>query len=33
VPARLDKAGDPMTAVLGEGIDVAGALGRLDRLR
>ena len=33
VPARLDKAGDPMTPVLGEGIDLAGALGRLDRLR
>ncbi len=33
VPARLDKAGDPMTPVLGEGIDVAAALGRLDRLR
>jgi bifunctional non-homologous end joining protein LigD len=33
VPARLAKAGDPMTPVLGEGIDLAGALGRLDRLR
>jgi bifunctional non-homologous end joining protein LigD len=32
-PARLDKAGDPMTPVLGEGIDVAAALGRLDRAR
>jgi bifunctional non-homologous end joining protein LigD len=33
VPARLDTVGDPMTPVLGEGIDVAGALGRLDGLR
>jgi bifunctional non-homologous end joining protein LigD len=33
VPARLDRVGDPMTPVLGEGIDIAGALGRLDRLR
>jgi bifunctional non-homologous end joining protein LigD len=31
VPARLDKVGDPMTPVLGEGIDVAGALARLNR--
>jgi bifunctional non-homologous end joining protein LigD len=33
VPARLDEAGDPMAPVLGEGIDVAAALGRLDRVR
>jgi bifunctional non-homologous end joining protein LigD len=32
-PARLDKVGDPMAPVLGEGIDVAAALGRLDRGR
>jgi bifunctional non-homologous end joining protein LigD len=31
--ARLDKAGDPMTPVLDEGIDIAAALGRLDRAR
>jgi bifunctional non-homologous end joining protein LigD len=30
-PARLDKSGDPMTPVLGAGIDIAAALGRLDR--
>jgi bifunctional non-homologous end joining protein LigD len=33
VPPRLDEAGDPMAPVLGEGIDVAAALGRLDRAR
>ena len=33
VPARLDEAGDPMAPVLGEGIDVPAALGRLDRVR
>jgi bifunctional non-homologous end joining protein LigD len=32
-PARLEKVGDPMTPVLGEGIDIAAALGRLDRVR
>jgi bifunctional non-homologous end joining protein LigD len=32
-PARLDEVGDPMAPVLGEGIDVAVALGRLDRGR
>jgi bifunctional non-homologous end joining protein LigD len=32
-PARLDEVGDPMAPVLGEGIDVAAALGRLDRGR
>jgi bifunctional non-homologous end joining protein LigD len=32
-PARLDKTGDPMTPVLGEGIDIAAALGRVDRAR
>jgi bifunctional non-homologous end joining protein LigD len=32
-PARLDKVGDPMAPLLGEGIDVAAALGRLDRGR
>jgi bifunctional non-homologous end joining protein LigD len=32
-PPRLDKVGDPMTPVLGEGIDIAAALGRLDRVR
>jgi bifunctional non-homologous end joining protein LigD len=31
--ARLDKTGDPMTPVLGEGIDIAAALARLDRAR
>ena len=31
--ARLEKVGDPMTPVLGEGIDIAAALGRLDRVR
>jgi bifunctional non-homologous end joining protein LigD len=30
-PARLEKRGDPMTPVLGAGIDIAAALGRLDR--
>jgi bifunctional non-homologous end joining protein LigD len=30
-PARLDELGDPMTPVLGEGIDIAAALARLDR--
>jgi bifunctional non-homologous end joining protein LigD len=30
-PARLDAVGDPMSPVLGEGIDIAAALGRLDR--
>jgi bifunctional non-homologous end joining protein LigD len=33
VPPRLDEADDPMAPVLGEGIDVAAALGRLDRAR
>jgi bifunctional non-homologous end joining protein LigD len=33
VPARLDRVGDPMTPVLGEGIDIAGTLARLDRPR
>jgi bifunctional non-homologous end joining protein LigD len=32
-PERLAKAGDPMAAVLGEGIDIAAALGRLERVR
>ncbi len=32
-PARLDKLGDPLAPVLGEGIDVAAALARLDRPR
>jgi bifunctional non-homologous end joining protein LigD len=32
-PARLDEVGDPMAPVLGEGIDIAAALGRLDRVR
>ena len=31
--ARLDTLGDPMAAVLGEGIDIAAALARLDRAR
>jgi bifunctional non-homologous end joining protein LigD len=30
-PARLDELGDPMTPVLGEGVDIAAALARLDR--
>jgi bifunctional non-homologous end joining protein LigD len=30
-PARLEKRGDPMTPVLGAVIDIAAALGRLDR--
>jgi DNA primase len=33
VPPRLDESGDPMASVLGEGLDVAAALGRLDRAR
>jgi bifunctional non-homologous end joining protein LigD len=33
VPARLDEVGDPMAPVLGEGVDIAAALGRLDRVR
>jgi len=32
-PVRLGEVGDPMAPVLGEGIDVAAALGRLDRGR
>ena len=32
-PERLAKDGDPMAAVLGEGVDIAAALGRLERLR
>jgi bifunctional non-homologous end joining protein LigD len=32
-PVRLDDVGDPMAPVLGEGIDVAAALSRLDRGR
>jgi bifunctional non-homologous end joining protein LigD len=32
-PARLQQAGDPMAPVLGAGVDVAAALGRLERLR
>ncbi len=32
-PARLDKLGDPMAPVLGEGLDIAATLGRLDRVR
>jgi bifunctional non-homologous end joining protein LigD len=32
-PARLDELGDPMAPVLGEGVDIAAALGRLDRVR
>jgi bifunctional non-homologous end joining protein LigD len=32
-PARLDRVGDPMAPVLGEGLDIAAALGRLDRPR
>jgi bifunctional non-homologous end joining protein LigD len=30
LPARLDEIGDPMAAVLGAGVDIAAALGRLD---
>ena len=33
VPPRLEKSGDPIAPVLGEGIDIAGALARLDRAR
>jgi bifunctional non-homologous end joining protein LigD len=33
IGARLDEGGDPMAPVLGEGIDVAAALGRLERVR
>ena len=32
-PARLEKSGDPMAPVLGEGIDIAAALARLERPR
>ena len=32
-PERLAKAGDPLAPVLGEGIDIAAALGRLERVR
>ena len=32
-PARLDKLGDPMASALGDGIDIAAALTRLDRAR
>ncbi|HEX9822538.1 MAG TPA: non-homologous end-joining DNA ligase, partial [Methylomirabilota bacterium] len=32
-PARLDKLGDPMAPVLGEGIDIAAALARLEGAR
>ena len=32
-PERLAKAGDPLALVLGEGIDIAAALGRLERVR
>src|SRR5262245_368651 len=32
-PERLAKDGDPMAPVLGEGIDIAAALGRLERAR
>ena len=32
-PERLEKLGDPLAPVLGEGIDIAAALGRLDRPR
>jgi len=33
VPPRLEERGDPMTPVLGDGIDIAAALTRLDRVR
>jgi len=32
-PERLVKDGDPMAPVLGEGIDIAAALARLERAR
>ena len=32
-PARLEKSGDPLAPVLGAGIDIAAALGRLERAR
>jgi bifunctional non-homologous end joining protein LigD len=32
-PARLDRAGDPMAPLLGESVDIAAALARLDRAR
>jgi bifunctional non-homologous end joining protein LigD len=32
-PARLERAGDPMAPLLGEGVDIATALARLDRAR
>jgi bifunctional non-homologous end joining protein LigD len=32
-PARLDKLGDPMASVLGDGIDIVAALTHLDRAR
>jgi bifunctional non-homologous end joining protein LigD len=32
-PALLEKAGDPLAPVLGAGIDIAAALGRLERVR
>ena len=32
-PERLDEVGDPMAPVLGEGVDIAAALGRLNRVR
>jgi bifunctional non-homologous end joining protein LigD len=31
--ARLDETGDPMAPVLGDGVDIAAALARLDRAR
>jgi bifunctional non-homologous end joining protein LigD len=32
-PARLEQLGDPLAPVLGEGVDIAAALARLDRAR
>jgi bifunctional non-homologous end joining protein LigD len=32
-PGRLESTGDPLAPILGEGIDIAAALTRLDRIR